>query len=271
MDITRRTLLMGTVAAGLSIPPLVRSRQALAAVANTPALFVAAHPDDEILAMGVALAEHIAAGQDIHLLWLTRGEASGARGRINGEISGGWWKVAHNPAAEGYEPLTPSQFGAARLAEAVNAVRSLGAVKIHEAGLPDGGVTQASAEQAIRAVAAQINPGGAVRLKTHTHTVDNHADHLAVGRAVLSLGNSDPAKFGDRRYYLLPWYWSDTRLSKVTESWDNPGSTTISNRVINACRAYGAWSPPNTYAIGQHSVPDLFATIMARPRCMFHA
>ena len=37
-------------------------------------LFIHAHPDDETLATGVALAAHVAAGSDVHVLTCTLGE-----------------------------------------------------------------------------------------------------------------------------------------------------------------------------------------------------
>ncbi len=54
-----------------------------------PALFVAAHPDDELLAMGVAVAEHVAAGRETHVLLLTDGGITSARDAINGDTVSG--------------------------------------------------------------------------------------------------------------------------------------------------------------------------------------
>lgn len=275
---TRRSFLAATTA--LAIPawesrskpksPILINPPKAISVTLPPALFVAAHPDDETLAMGVTIAEHVAAGQDVHVLWLSRGEASNARNRINGTTSSTWWGVTHDPAAEGFSPLSVGQFGAARIAEGTNAVRCLGEVTIHEAGLSDGQMTQVQIETAIVDVADVIAPGDPVRLKTHTHTVDDHPDHLAAGAAALNLGDMQPGRFGDRRYYILSPYWSDPRLSQVNESWDLPASAEITARMVNACRSYGAWSPPHTYAIGHHSTPSLWPPLMTQPRCLFH-
>ncbi|MEO3773411.1 PIG-L family deacetylase [Micromonospora sp. B9E7] len=235
-----------------------------------------AHPDDEVLGMGVALAEHLAAGQDVHLLWLSRGTASGARDQLNGTALSAWWGVAHDPAAEGYQPLGVDEFGAARIAEGTAAVRCLaagtvGTLTLHEAGLQDGAITQADAEAAIVAVADRIAPGGPVRIKTHSHIVDNHPDHIAAGRAARALHDGNPNRFGDLRQYILPPYWSDPRLSQVSESWDVPTDAGITQRVRNASRAYGAWSPAlGSFAIGWHSVPSFFSTLDANPRCLLH-
>lgn len=239
-------------------------------------LFAFAHPDDETLAAGVAIAEHVAAGHDVHVLWMTRGEGSGVLAYLNGMTTSTWWGALHNPAVEGYATLDATALGAARIAEATAAVRclasGLGSVAVHEAGLADGGVTQAGAEAAIVAVADAIT-AGAVRLKGHTWRpeLDSHPDHIAVGAAIKALGDVDPGRFGDRRYYPLPAYWSDPDLTLVAESWDTPANAGIAARVVNACRSFGAWAPDRgSYAVGWHSVPDQFATVQATPKSLYH-
>jgi LmbE family N-acetylglucosaminyl deacetylase len=264
--VTRRVVL----AAGLSaaVPPGGR----MSAPAPTPNLFIACHPDDETLAMGVAVAEHAAAGPT-HVLWLTDGEGSGALSMLNGATTSAWWGVLHNPAAEGYAPLDAAGMAAARVAEATTAVRCLATphtVTTHRAQLPDGGLTSAAVQAAILNVADAISPGGPVRLKTHTWLVDDGADHKTTGQAVRDLAGADPARFGNPRFYVLPSYWTDPRLSQVGEFWDVP-SAGVGARVINAVRAYQAWAPEaGRYAVGGHSVPGLLAQIAANPRCMVH-
>lgn len=242
-----------------------------------PALFVAAHPDDETLGMGVSIAEAVAAGQEVHVLLMTDGEGSGALAVLNGTAVASWWGVAHNPAAEGYSPLTPETMAAARVAEAQTALRSLaaglpGTLTLHQAHLPDGGVTAVAAQDAILAVADAVAPGGPVRLKGHTQVVDNHSDHLAVGTALESLKTADPARFSDVRHYVMTPYWGDSRLSLVSEFWDLPADAGITSRAKNACSAYGAWAPASgSYAIGYHSVySTFFAPLLANTRSMVH-
>lgn len=241
---------------------------------TSPVLFAAAHPDDETLAMCVAIAEHIATGQDVHVLWLTSGIGSGVHDVLNGTGVNTWWGVAHTPTAEGYASLSDAAFGAARIREATNAVRCLatglpGTLAVHEAGLTS--VTQATVQAAILAVADVIAPGAPVRLKTHTPIVDNHPDHLAAGAAAQNLAAADPTRFADIRYYILPPYWGDSRLAQVVEKWDTPTDAGITARTKNACRSFAAWSPPHTFAIGYHSVPSYFAAIDTAPKCMYHA
>lgn len=248
-----------------------------AAAALPPALFVVAHQDDEVLATGVPIVEHLAAGQDVHVLWLTQGEASGVLASLNGTATSSWWGVLHDPVAEGYAPLGPPELIAARAGEARTALRALasglpGTLTVHQATLPDGGVTVAAAQAEILAVADAIAPGGPVRIKTHTHLVDTHPDHLAAGQAARALRTADPVRFGDLRHYVEPPNWTSPLLSQVTESWDAPTNATVTARVVNGCRAYGAWAPQlGAYAVGYHSVyASHFAPLLATPRSMVH-
>jgi LmbE family N-acetylglucosaminyl deacetylase len=240
-----------------------------------PALFVFAHPDDETLAASVAIAEHVKAGQDVHVLLLTEGRASGVLAQLNGAGVPAWWGVPHDPAAEGYAELSPADFGAARVREAQVATQQLatgysGTLALHQAALPDTGVTAAAALDAIRGTADEIGGGGPVRLKGHSDVVDNNPDHVAIGQALRQLGAEDPTRFGGVRYYVLPMYWSDARLGQVAESWDGPADAGVSLRCRNAFRAYAAWSPPESFAIGYHSVPQAWPVIETNPRVMYH-
>lgn len=268
----RRALMIAVVLAAAAV-----LFPAPATAALPPALFVLAHQDDETLATGVPIVEHVRAGQAVHVLFLTRGEASTAIDYINGVTVSTWWGVAHDPVAEGYAPLGPPELVAARAAEAQTALRAMasglpGTLTIHQASLPDGGVTAAAAQAEILAVADTIAPGAPVRIKTHTHVVDAHPDHLAAGQAARALRTADPVRFGDLRHYVEPPYWSDARLSQVVESWDTPADAGVTARVVNACRAYFAWAPEaGRYAIGGHSVyASHFAPLLANPRSMLH-
>jgi LmbE family N-acetylglucosaminyl deacetylase len=241
-------------------------------------LFVFAHPDDETLAACVALAEHAAAGHDVRVLTMTRGTASGVRDDLAGTTVGHWWGVAHNPALEGYAAPTVDEFGQLRIDETRRALdvlaSGLGApIALHEGGLLDTQVTQADAQAQILAVCDQINPGGVVWLKGHTHLVDDNSDHTNIGKALKALAAADPARFSNLRHYVLPRYWADPRLSQVAEQWDLPTNSVITCHAINGMRCYGAWAPPESLAIGYHSVwSDMFAPQFAgpTPKNMYH-
>lgn len=236
--------------------------------AGRPWILVVPHPDDETLGAGVTLAEHVAAGRDVHILLLTRGTGSAARMQLAGTRPAPWWGVAHDPVGEGYAPLEPDAFGAARLAELGVALRCLGGGQVHEAGLIDGQVTVAAAKAAISGLVAQVGPGAGVCAPSWL--VDDNPDHLAAGQALLELAAEQPAVYGDCRWYVLPPYWQDVRLSQVSSFWDQPTDSGISVRARNACRAYAAWHPPHSYAIGYHSVDFMFAAIDTNPRSLLH-
>ena len=245
---------------------------------SVPCLFVAAHPDDELLAMSVPLVEHLAGGYDVHVLWLSRGTGSGVLDVLNGDAPNPspWWGLPHSPLAEGYQPLTADTMGEARLLEAHAAVRVLaaglpGSLSVHCADLPDGKVSQAAAVAAIRAVADQVAPGGPVRLKTHSWLVENHSDHLAAGKAARQLKVDEPARFGDVRYYVESPCWSDSRLSQVSEGFDGPATAELAARVRNAVRQYAVWAPDaGRFAIGYHSVASMLDPLAATPKSMVH-
>lgn len=240
-------------------------------------LFAFAHPDDETLAAGVAIAEHIAAGHDVHVLCLTTGLGSGVLEVLNGTGVNAWWGLQHNPAAEGYEPLTEEQFVAARRAELAAAVNCLGPVTVHLADLI--AVTPATVQLAIESCADAIATTGPILLKTHSHLVETHPDHIAAGLAAVNLKATQPSRFGDLRHYILPRYWdTDVKanrdmLALVVEKWDLPATAEIKTRARNAALCYTAWHPPYSFAIGQHSVPDMFAALLASPgpRSLYHA
>ena len=256
--------------------PMSLSENAL----SSPTLFVGAHPDDETLGMAVAIAHEVRAGQNVHVAWLTAGTSSAVRDVLNGlEPSDYWGTVRHDPATEGYQPLDIGAFGRARLNEAGNAVRQLatgyaGSLTIHDGlGLIDGQVTVADAQRLIIALCRRVAGQGPVRMRTHTWQpeLDEHPDHLAAGAAVRSLQAADPATFGDVRYYVLPDRWTDAERSPVDPRWESPADSGVTARVINACRAYNAWSPAQgTFAIGYHSVPEFFDQLVGQPRSLYH-
>jgi LmbE family N-acetylglucosaminyl deacetylase len=208
--------------------------------------------------MSVPIAEHRA--QNTHVLILTSGGASAAIGLVNDELAPG-------------APLTGEEFMAAREAEAERAVKALTCpydVKVHFAHLADGQVTTEDAKAAILALADQLSTGP-VRLKGHSYlaAVEPHADHRAIGQAIVALGAEQPARFGDRRFYVLPHSWGYTG-TLPGKAWDYPADADTATRVHLAADAYCLWAPPVSYSIGCLSVPGLFATLDATPKALVH-
>jgi LmbE family N-acetylglucosaminyl deacetylase len=244
-----------------------------ASAVGRPWIFVVPHPDDETLGAGATIADYVAAGAEVHVLLLTRGTMSAVLDQLNGTTeTGSWWGgVTHDPALEGYRPLTRTKLGDARYSEFVSALGALGVGpdRIHEASFQSQALTVNDVKAAIRKVSTKVS--AEVGLWAPSYVVDNHTDHVASGNAVRELCVEDPATFQDPYYYVLPAYWTDSRLSATGHMWDLPGNVITSARVRNACKAYSAWQPTSgAFAIGYHSVASMFAQVEAVPRVMYH-
>ena len=104
-------------------------------------LFVHAHPDDETLATGVALAHHVARGDDVHVLTCTLGE--------EGEVIPA--PLAHLEGAAG-DPLAHHRRG-----ELTAAMRSLGVVH-HLLGASSGDAAATYRDSGMAGSAAAEHP-----------------------------------------------------------------------------------------------------------------
>lgn len=133
-------------------------------------LVVSPHQDDELLSMGSAIIEAVAAGREVSVLLVSRGEASSVRTR-------------NLPVQLGFVP-SPHHFSAMRDREFDGAVRAMGATPVippYEQRLPDGA---ASADEVKALVRAHAAPGAAAfTISPH----DEHADHRACAQAVQQL------------------------------------------------------------------------------------
>ncbi|MCK0112785.1 PIG-L family deacetylase [Ornithinimicrobium sp. F0845] len=140
---------------------------------------VSPHQDDEVLSMGAAILEAVAAGQVVAVLLVSRGEASIVRTR--GSL--GRLRRRQLPAHLGFVP-SPHHFSALRDREFDGAVRAMGATPIippYEDRLPDGLATPDAVTALFRAHVAPGTP--ALTISAH----DSHPDHRACGVAVQRL------------------------------------------------------------------------------------
>lgn len=272
----RRTLLAAALAASLSSLP-GKGR----AVPAQKVLWVWAHPDDETIAAGLSLCQHLDAGRDCYVLLATRGEGSGVRDQLNGVGTNSTWGMPHDPVSEGYAPLDEAAFGAARFAETLGALTILASgtsrtVTVHEAGLADGAVAKADVMAAIQAVYADIcAPGEALWLKTHTDILAagggplEHPDHTAVAQACRQLSLDQPAVFGNLRLYVEPEHWANAVVTGRHPSRILPAAGTAqAAAALAAAEPFRAWAPDlGRYAIGRQSVASLF---LASPENRYH-
>jgi LmbE family N-acetylglucosaminyl deacetylase len=139
---------------------------------------ILAHPDDESLGLGGALARYAAEGVEITIVTATRGE----RGRFRGERGG-----PNHPGPEGLARI--------REAELRAAARVLGAREPILLGLPDGALDRANPREIVSRIAAHIR---AVRPQVVlTFAPDGaygHPDHIAISQfaAAAIVAAADP-------------------------------------------------------------------------------
>lgn len=139
--------------------------------ASAPVLVaISPHQDDEVLTMGSAILDAVAAGSTVAVLLISRGESSIVRTR-------------RLPESLGFVP-SPHHFSAMRDREFDGAVRAMGATPIiapYEDRLVDGAATSEAVAELIR---AHVAPGSAVLTVS---PYDSHPDHRACGHAVQRL------------------------------------------------------------------------------------
>lgn len=155
---------------------------------------ILAHPDDESLGTGGALAKYAAEGIETYLVTATRGE----RGRFGDS-----------------PPPGPDIVGRTREAELMAAARVLGLREVKILGYPDGGLDAVSAVEAIAELVTHIR-----RVQPHvviTFGPDGaygHTDHIAVSQlttaAIVAAADArfEPARGGAHavsKLYYIAW------------------------------------------------------------------
>ncbi len=151
---------------------------------SAPAVFVAAHQDDEVLTMGAAIRAHVAAGREVLVIVVGRGNKSVVRTR-------------DLPRLLGYTP-SETEFGASRDREFERSVIALGAYPI----VPPWAVRldeKAFAASAAVALLSDWVPEGS-DLKTHTAYGEPNPDHVAVHDAVAALHTGGWTAYQPRFY-----------------------------------------------------------------------
>jgi LmbE family N-acetylglucosaminyl deacetylase len=226
--------------------------------------FYSPHPDDETLSMGLAMLYYIAAGFDVHLVSMNNGGALGVANTLNGAVNGtpavcsvpADHPYIHNPAREGYAPLTAQTIGDARILEARAALGAMsmvpptpgvtGTVTHHIANLPDfygnPGSTSSTAPvtaEGIAAAKAVILPFVQDYPNSFHYTMsesDHHPDHAACGHALREIKAENPTLLGAPRFFVSRLYWvtnavaagrvATPRTARRTRTGRLPGSTT---------------------------------------------
>lgn len=236
------------------------------------------HADDFLLSKGIAAAHYLGAGWKVHLVTMSGGGSGGVLDDLAGDVVCGSHAYRHNPAKEGYTAPLEADFRALRLAESraalgtlAAAVTGAGEIEHFDGGLPTSFGGPAGAPPTADGIAqaqevikhyVDLYATGTTFFHTMSPT-DNHPDHAACGQALRNLKN-DPAYstvLSGSRFFVSRLYWND---ADVIAEGTAPFPVTPSRKaeydkaVRIAAKAYAAWQPPHSLAVGYHQVINQF-------------
>jgi LmbE family N-acetylglucosaminyl deacetylase len=234
------------------------------------------HADDFLLSMGLAAAHYLGAGYRVHLLTMSPSGSGGVLDDLAGDVVCGSHGYRHSPAKEGYVAPTEAEFHGLRLAESraalgtlAAAVANSGAVEHFDGGLPTGfGGTPGYPPSAAGIAAAKDVIKHYVDTYAHGttffHTMsptDNHPDHAACGVALRQLKQDPAYALGGSRFFVSRLYWNDADvIAEGTTTFPaTPARKAEYDKAVRiAAKAYAAWQPPQTLAVGYHQVINQF-------------
>jgi LmbE family N-acetylglucosaminyl deacetylase len=245
-------------------------------------VFIEPHADDGVLSGGLGMIDAAAKGIDVHLITMNRGGNGGPLGQLNGDQMCNWHGFRHNPAREGYAPLTTADIAQLRVDESRSAIGAIGAItpnpgvpaagKVfhHVADLPDGfgGVagkppTPEGVAMAKEYIAGFIDehPNGFYNTMSPSEATGGHPDHAACGIALRQLKQSK--EYGpllpNARFVVSKRYWGPPRPAAVAAekpTWYVAGRIKRTDGTIldrkpefdallrkMVAPCYGAWNP----------------------------
>lgn len=151
-------------------------------------LYVFPHPDDECFGPGPALAKQRREGHDVHLLTLTRGEATSQRERLD---------------------LSKEEMAETRYQEMKNVASVLDLSSLTVLEYPDGQLAEFNPLTLEEDVAAHIHATDPDVVVTYpVHGISGHPDHLvshAIVKRVVSALHRDGASYPQRlAFFTLP-------------------------------------------------------------------
>jgi LmbE family N-acetylglucosaminyl deacetylase len=237
---------------------------------NQPAIFFAAHPDDETLGMAGSISQALAAGRTVIVELMTRGTGSNALSTLCGEATSG--SINHNIVcdashAEAISHLAPSPanrlgcsdlngFGNARVREFMDSMRRLGvqAIAIHD--YPDGSLSSSKVAQRASFWINLGIPGTSLFGTAGSLDYQTHPDHIAVHDGIVT------TSFTPRTFLSVYAGAICDAAARRARGWARtiPLGTTDCNAKKNALGAYRVWNDAaGRYAVGWfHSTGNLF-------------
>jgi LmbE family N-acetylglucosaminyl deacetylase len=244
----------------------------------TQVFLIEPHADDFLLSQGLAAAHYLGAGFKVHLVTMSPGGSGGVLDDLAGDVVCGSHGYRHSPVKEGYVAPLEADFHSLRLAESRAALGTLAAaitgsgdIEHFDGGLPTGfggpwgspptadGVAQA---KAVIKHYVDLYGNGTTFFHAMSPT-DNHPDHAACGLALRELKN-DPAysyTLSGSRFFVSRLYWNDADVAaEGTATFPVTASrkAEYDKAVRIAAKAYAAWQPPQSLAVGYHQVINQF-------------
>ncbi|WP_228980103.1 PIG-L family deacetylase [Streptomyces sp. DH12] len=231
---------------------------ASAALIDRPLIYYSPHQDDETLWAGQILAHHRLVGRPVIAVLATDGSTSTIRSALNGEENNGWWRGWHTPARDRTPYMSPEDFAAARDREMLRACAQLDIAPefVHlRHGERRPYISLDEAEALVLAYEAAYPGAG----HWTTWWGDTDPTHATLGTAVRNLRRA--GKITDARWVVRR---AQASSAPGAVHYDAGTHAEQCRRMAwRACLAYGAWAPPEAYAIGMHSVPSEFEWAMS--------
>lgn len=232
-----------------------------------PAVFISPHQDDSLLSMSVDILRHLAAGRPTHVYLVTDGGNTGARWAINGynsdtstPVISSYWGSRHDPAIEGYAPLSWADIYDARDKEFKTECGALGVPPENVHIIRTATRTVAGFKAVLADIASQYPSN--TDYKTNS-PIDTHSEHRVIAQALWELwedGVIIGARFWLSRLDIMNGVTGGSYLTGVT-------TATELLKIKQATHAYKAWNPAaGSFAVGYHSVPTQFEALLADPK-----
>lgn len=236
-------------------------------------IFYSPHADDELLSMGVAVLQAVRRGEQVHLVLLTNGAADLTCQCLRGEMDCAWHARRHDPATESFadQPFDKDAFVRARQQEFLRSAEILGVPqeRIRLFRFPDGALPQ----EQVRRIALEYEDDptidGPKSHHTMSHVVEWHADHIAAGRALEQLWRE--GRIAPPCGYVKRSMWHAIQPHHAVQDIAAAGEEERAILRRAAVEAYSTYDPARGfYAIGRHSVPESFDSLLGDMRNRRH-
>ncbi len=237
-------------------------------------LFFSPHQDDEVISLGVPIAELTVRGRrdNTHLALCSDGGASGAKHALG---DGKECPFHEGPHKQG---LSDEEFIAARDNEFVASAAALGVpernIKILPNRAADGKMSVLEARQMLLSQIAALPDAVVCLIGPSNHGYDQsvqHGDHRVLGQAALDLYNE--GAIAKLFFFMEPSGVQNFRVNNPGVRLTRMKASPAAGRLVEAAVAeYMLWDPAEgRHAVGEHSVQRLLRNVVNEQTSYFWA